>query len=159
MGTLDGVIDTVSVNHAIAHWQSIADEVKEEKDTFKGSAKCKGSVDHDQKVKRWLSSIDNKNNDLDPSKLQSLPEAQKKSIGYVKHSSSWYTTFHFKLKTTMTMWALFVDIGSASITRKIHSTTLSNFCLTESILFNCNFLTIKNYLKLYTSQVYLTCVK
>ncbi|GJR32265.1 poly [ADP-ribose] polymerase 1 [Tanacetum coccineum] len=60
------------------------DEVKEEKETLKGSAKRKGAVDRDQKLKMAKTEDDNKNNELDPSKLQSLLEAQTKELWALK---------------------------------------------------------------------------
>lgn len=60
------------------------DEVKEEKESVKGGAKRKGAVDRDQKLKMAKTEDDNKNNELDPSKLQSLLEAQTKELWALK---------------------------------------------------------------------------
>ncbi|KAK9067559.1 hypothetical protein SSX86_011670 [Deinandra increscens subsp. villosa] len=71
------------------------DEVKEEKETLKGSSKRKGAVDRDEKSKMAKTedcpstAKTSKNNnsvdsDLDPSKLQSLLEAQTKELWALK---------------------------------------------------------------------------
>nr|GEV98685.1 pseudouridine synthase family protein [Tanacetum cinerariifolium] len=49
-----------------------------------GSAKLKGVVDRDQKLKMAKTKDDNQNNELDHSKLQSLLKAQTKEAGVIK---------------------------------------------------------------------------
>ena len=74
----------------------VKDEVKEEKETLKGSSKRKGTVDHDQKSKMpkiegdpstpktSRSGNNSGDRDLDPSKLHSLLEAQTKELWALK---------------------------------------------------------------------------